>query len=150
MKRQFTTHHSPLTLFLLVLLLAVAMPTTVQAKNTKKTKMYMFGFSASFKDSVIYMTDVQEVNDVWYNTKDKFLIGRDLYSQQLKNYLSTTLQQPNRVCVVIFATERKTAEKKFIKMRTQYTSAKSKKKYDIRYLNSSEFKFQAIKLDDEE
>ena len=130
------------------LLLAVAMPTEMQAKRMKTPKMYMFGFSASFQDSIIYMTDVQEVVGAWYDTKTKFLMGRQHYSYQLKDFLANNKQQPNRVCVVMFALTRKEAEKKFIKMRKEYT-VKAKGKYDVRYLTISEFKFEPVDMSDQ-
>ena len=110
--------------------------------------MYMFGFSASFQDSIIYMTDVQEVAGVWYDTHTKFLLGRQHYSYQLKDYLATNEQKPNRVCVVMFAPTRKEAEKKFIKMRKEYT-VKAKGKYDVRYLTTAQFQFQPIDIGNE-
>ena len=106
---------------LLALLLAGALPQEMEAKRIKVPKMFMFGFSASFQDSIIYMTDVQEVEGAWYETKSKFLLGRQHYSYQLKDFLANTRQQPNRVCVVMFALTRKEAEKKFIKLRKEYT-----------------------------
>jgi hypothetical protein len=130
------------------LLLAVAMPSEMQAKHVKMSKMYMFGFSASFQDSIIYMTDVQEVAGVWYDTHTKFLLGRQHYSYQLKDYLATNEQKPNRVCVVMFAPTRKEAEKKFIKMRKEYT-VKAKGKYDVRYLTTAQFQFQPIDIGNE-
>ena len=133
---------------LFTLLLAVAMPTEMQAKKVMKPIMYMFGFSASFQDSIIYMTDVQEVKNVWYDSKDKFLLGREHYSSQLKNYLENTKQQPNRVCVVMFAETRKDIEKLFIKMRKEYT-VKAKGRYDMRYLTTEEFRFEAVDMSDE-
>ena len=133
---------------LFTLLLAVAMPTEMQAKKVMKPTMYMFGFSASFQDSIIYMTDVQEVKNVWYESKDKFLLGREHYSSQLKNYLENTKQQPNRVCVVMFAETRKDIEKLFIKMRKEYT-VKAKGRYDMRYLTTEEFRFEAVDMSDE-
>lgn len=133
---------------LLSLLLATTMPTEIQAKKVMKPIMYMFGFSASFQDSIIYMTDVQEVKNVWYDSKTKFLLGREHYSSQLKNYLENSMQQPNRVCVVMFAETRKEAEKLFIKMRKEYT-VKAKGRYDVRYLTIGEFKFETIDMSDE-
>lgn len=127
------------------LLLAIAMPMEIQAKRVKKPLMYMFGFSASFQDSIIYMTDVQEVQNVWYDTKTKFLLGREHYSSQLKNYLENSMQQSNRVCVVMFAETRKEAEKLFIKLRKEYT-IKAKGRYDVRYLTTGEFKFTPISM----
>ena len=76
------------------LLMAVVTPFEMQAKHVKMPKMYMFGFSASFQDSIIYMTDVQEIEGVWYDTKTKFLLGREHYSYQLKEYLATNEQKP--------------------------------------------------------
>ena len=128
------------------LLLAVAMPSEMQAKHVKMPKMYMFGFSASFQDSIIYMTDVQEVEGAWYDTKTKFLLGREHYSYQLKEYLATNEQKPYRVCVVMFAPTRKEAEKQFIKMRKEYT-VKAKGKYDVRYLTTAQFKFLPIDVE---
>ena len=133
---------------LLSLLLTAAMPTEMQAKRMKMPKMFMFGFSASFQDSIIYMTDVQEIEGAWYDTKTKFLLGRQHYSYQLKDYLATTKQQPNRVCVVMFALTRKEAENKFIKLRKEYT-VKAKGKYDVRYLTNTDFKFQPVDMSDQ-
>jgi hypothetical protein len=130
---------------LLALLLAGALPQKMEAKRIKVPKMFMFGFSASFQDSIIYMTDVQEVEGAWYETKSKFLLGRQHYSYQLKDFLANTRQQPNRVCVVMFALTRKEAEKKFIKLRKEYT-VKAKGKYDVRYLTTTDFKFQPVDM----
>ena len=130
---------------LLALLLTGALPQEMEAKRIKVPKMFMFGFSASFQDSIIYMTDVQEVEGAWYETKSKFLLGRQHYSYQLKDFLANTRQQPNRVCVVMFALTRKEAEKKFIKLRKEYT-VKAKGKYDVRYLTTTDFKFQPVDM----
>ena len=133
---------------LMLLLTAATMPLTVNAKNVKQPKVYMFGFSASFQDSVVYMTDVQEVDSVWIDGKTKFLLGREQYSHQFKDYL-TAQQQPNRVCIVFFALKKEDAEKKYLKMRKQYTS-KSKRKYDMRYLHASDFQFSAVTFEETE
>ena len=130
---------------LLALLLAGALPQEMEAKRIKVPKMFMFGFSASFQDSIIYMTDVQEVEGAWYETKSKFLLGRQHYSYPLNDFLANTRQQPNRVCVVMFALTRKEAEKKFIKLRKEYT-VKAKGKYDVRYLTTTDFKFQPVDM----
>lgn len=137
-----------MTKALLLLLMALTMPMVVNAKNIKTPKVYIFGFSASFQDSTIYMTDVQEITNVWIESKTKFLLGREHYSRQLNEYL-TAQQHPNRVCLVIFALKREDAEKKYLKMRKQYTS-KSKRKYDMKYLNTNDFKFSTVNLDIEE
>ena len=117
----------------------------VDAKPLKTNSLYMFGFSASFKDSVVYVTDIQQVEGAWIDHKTKFLLGRDQYSIQLKEYLEQSMQQQGRICMVIFATKKKEAEKKYLKLMKKYT-----KGYDVRYLNAPEFKFMAIDMCEEQ
>jgi hypothetical protein len=133
-------------LTLLALLMTLA--TAVDAKQVKAPHVYMFGFSGSFTDSLIYLTDIQDVQQVWVDTKTKFLLGRDNYSYQLKNYLSENLQQPNRVCVVFFAKSKKKAEKMYVKLRKKYLN-NPKASYDIRYISEQEFKFEPIDISEE-
>lgn len=116
-----------------------------EAKPLKTNSLYMFGFSASFKDSVVYVTDIQQVEGAWIDHKTKFLLGRDQYSTQLKEYLEQSMQQKNRICMVIFSTKKKKAEKKFLKLMKNY-----KKGYDVRYLNAPQFKFEPIDMGEEQ
>ena len=44
---------------------------------------------------------------------------------------------------------RKEAEKKYVKMKKLYTS-KNAGKYDVRYINENEFKFETVVIEDEE
>jgi len=123
-----------------LLLLTVTMLTMgASAKIEKTNQMYMYGFSASFKDSVIYVTDIQNVQGAWIETKTKFLVERDEYSRQLKDYLADKLQQPGRVCMVFFHTKKSKAEKQFLKLMKKY-----QKGYEVRHLNATEFKFEAV------
>ena len=122
------------------------------AKHVKLPQVYMFGFSASFTDSIVYFTDVHAVDSVWINESNNFLDGRSIYANQLKNYLADELQMPNRVCIVMYGTEREKLEKEFLKMKRLYT-VKAEGKYDVRYLNTKEFKFQKLDInytDDDE
>ena len=119
---------------------------TAQAKKRLVPKMYMFGFSASFNDSTVYFTDIQQVDSAWVDEKTNFLQGRDIYGQQLKDYLTASMQ-PNRVCFVIYAEKRKDIEKEYVKMKRLYTKKrKNAAPYDIRYLDETMFRFQQIYL----
>jgi hypothetical protein len=114
------------------------------AKRRQLSHIYMFGFSASFSDSIIYFTDIQTVDSAWIDDKTLFLQGRDIYSQQLKDYFAASMQ-PNRICVVMYAPTLKEAEKKYLKMRRIYTR-KSDTPYDVRYLTTNDFAFKPIQL----
>ena len=123
-----------------ILLLVVALIALgASAKPIKTNQVYMFGFSASFKDSVIYVTDIQNVPGTWVESKNKFLLLRDEYSRQMKDYLEEKLQQEKRVCVVFYYLKKKKAEKEFLKLMKKY-----KKGYEVRYVNEKDFKFEAI------
>ena len=128
---------------LMTLLFCVAMG--ADAKRIQPKHMYIFGFAASFKDSVVYMTEIQDVPNVWYDTKSKFLLGRDNYSAQLKEYFRDKLQMPDRVCLVIFAKTMKKAERKYLKRRKKYLSDKKHTStYEVRYVTTQDFKFEAV------
>ena len=129
-----------------ILLLAVTLLTVeASAKLELTDNIYMFGFSASFKDSVIYATDIQNPQGLWIDTKHDYLINRDEYSHQLKVYLAEKQQQENRVCMVFFYTKKKKAEKEYLKLMKKY-----KQGYEVRYLNENDFKFEPIDSDPEE
>ena len=97
--------------YIVLSLVLAATATTAEAKIIVTEHMYIFGFSASFLDSTLYITDIQDVQGASYDTKDKFLLGRELYSNQLKEFLTDQKGQANRICLVMFATTRKEAEK---------------------------------------
>ena len=126
----------------LAVVLSVFLPADA-AKKQETTKAYLFGFAANFTDSVVYFTDIQEIDSVTILKKSKFLKDRDSYSDQLRYYFSDKLKMPHRTCIVSYALTRKKAEKKYVKMRKLYTE-KNAGRYDVRYITENDFKFQAI------
>jgi len=117
---------------------------SVNAKDVITPKMYMFGFAASFSDTIVHFTDIQQVDSVWIDKKTKFLIGRENYSYQLRNHLSNQ-QLDRRTCVVIFDIDRSKLEKKLLKMRKQYGPDKNGAiHYDVRILPQSDFHFKTV------
>lgn len=117
------------------------------AKNYVVPKAYMFGFVASFNDSIIHFTDIQEVDSVWLMSKKKMLAGRSNYSYQLRSYCAQQLGMPNRTVVVVSSTKRKDVEKKLSKMKKEY-GGKNASKYDIRYISTADFQFKTVNMDD--
>ncbi len=116
--------------------------TDAQAKKKPDGKVYMFGFSASFTDSLIYFTDIQVVDSAKIDPKTHFLQNRNIYAQQLQDYFSANMQA-NRVCIVMYALSQSEAEKKYLKMRRIYTK-ETNGRYDVRYLTLNEFRFNPI------
>ena len=137
-----------LKLTLLALVLTATLPTQIQAKPVIAPKAYMFGFVANFTDSVIYMTDIQTIDSVMYDSKSKMLVGRNNYSYQLREYF-TNLDMPYRTCIAIFALTRKEAEKKYLKMK-KIDTVKCAGHYEVKTLNENEFHFKTVNVPLEE
>ena len=130
---------------LAILLLAVV-PQAATAQNIQVPQAYMFGFAASFNDSTVFFTDIQQVDSVWVTKKKGFLAGRSNYAYQLRNYCEQKMDLPKRTCVVVSSLKRKEVEKKYKKMMKKYIGKKAKS-YDVRYIPSSDFKFEPVDMD---
>lgn len=125
--------------FLIMVFVAIANVQMVSAQR-QATPIYMYGFAASFNDSTVYFTEIQEVTGAVVGEKTKFLYGRDAYSHQLKTFLQG-LGEEYPTCITAFATTRKQIEKKYLKLRKRYLNKEGR---DIRYINATEFKFSPI------
>ena len=132
----------------------------VTAKNEAKTA-YIFGFAASFNDSTVYITPVQQLDSAYITSKNHFLVNRENYSYQLRDYLE---QQGagNRTCIVMYDTDQKKAEKKWIKLYEHYTKKPKAKKvkndqkkedapipFLVKKIANNEFSFKAIAPDEQ-
>ena len=118
----------------------------VSAKDKEVSKVYMFGFAASFNDSTIYITDIQEIKWAYVAERTKFLVHRDEYSYQLRNYLQG---QGNAfpTCITSYAYDRKTIEKKFAKIKKRYID-KNKGRYIIVNISKEQFTYQPVSSDE--
>lgn len=133
---------------LATVLLAASTYLPLSAKSTMAQKAYMFGFSASFNDSIVYFTDIQEIDSVWTSGKNHVLAGRNQYSYQFREFFAQKLDMPRRTCVVVSSLKRKDVEKKYAKMKKQYME-KNAGKYDVRFLSPADFRFHAVDMSEE-
>lgn len=131
-----------------VCLTAVATATAKSKKNTPQ-RVYVFGFAASFNDTIVHFTEIQTMDSIWLTNKNTFMRGRDLYSNQLRNYM-TQQKIPHRTCVIFFDRKLGRLQKKFLKLKNLYTKGKKKQTAtnDVRMITKDEFKFTNINLDE--
>ena len=121
--------------------------TTASAKKVAVSKMYMFGFAASFTDSIVHFTNIQEVDSVWIESKNKFMLSREEFSYQLRDYLANQQQMPHRTCIVVYNQNKAKLEKKYAKMLKLYTNPKKgAQRFDVRRLEDGVFRFHAIDM----
>lgn len=127
--------------FICFILTILILSVTASAKSKYVSKLYVFGFSASFNDSIVYFTDIQELDSVMIDDKNKFLLNRNDYSYQLKNYFESK-NILHRTCIICFDLKRKDIDKKYQKMKNKYIKNNN---YNIKYIPNEEFHFTPIK-----
>ena len=128
-----------------------------QAKNEMR-KAYVFGFASSFNDSTVYITDIQELDSAWFTSKHHFLVSRENYSYQLRDYLGGIGEQ-HRTCMVGYNTDPKKLEKEWNKLYNRYAHNQKKKNnqkqkselppFQIKKLTREQFQFQSVAPMDE-
>lgn len=133
--------------FITVLMALLLCVMGADAKKSRVQKIYIFGMAASFTDTIVHFTPIQEVDSAWMDRKGKFLLGREEYSYQLRDYLAAQLEMPRRTCLVVYGVKRKKVEKKYSRMMRLYTSpAKEARHYDVRHIENADFRFLAVDM----
>jgi hypothetical protein len=120
-------------LFVLIALLSVV---GMQAQK----HVYGFAYATSLKDSVVYISTIQQIPDAQIG-KDGFLNYRADFGAQFGAYVQLYFDHPNVTSVVVFHKQRKKLEKRYLKMRKLAQQEQGKR---IVAINYSDFKFQAI------
>ena len=98
--------------------------------DTKKSEtytvpVYLFGISAQFGDSVVYVTNLQMVDNAQLTKKYDYLAYRSDYSSQFRKYIADTYKIKHPVTSVVFEKNRKKALKRFNKILKRYENNKS-------------------------
>lgn len=99
--------------------------------------VYAFGIAASFNDSVVYYTEIQQLDSVSLD-KNGFLPKRDLYSYQLKNHVEYDLKKPDYTCMIYFSGSKSKLEKEAAKVKAKYKKSTLK----LEAINPASFTFK--------
>lgn len=107
--------------------------------NKMPGKVYVFGCSFEFGDSVLYITDVNEVDSVMLFKKTKFLPYRSDFSQQFKENLEHGVKHLQNQTSSVFYSDNKTKlEKTYNSLIKKYLK---KREMSIVRIREDEFKF---------
>lgn len=124
------------------------------ASYAGRQTVHLYGFAASFNDSIVYFTDLQTIAQAAID-RNNFLYGREEYSNQLRDYLAAQ-GYPHATCVTVWATSRAALEKKYQRMRSRYlmlANRRAKKNgtasYTIKYLTPEEFSYTPVTIEKE-
>lgn len=129
---------------ILFILLSLCLSIGIQAKKESKTELvtvYLYGMSSSFRDSVVYMTDIQKVDGAYLLPKG-LLGGLSEYVSQMNTHFAKQgfVDEKKRINTVFFKTTRKKAEKAYLKLRKRYQNSA----VILKPLPESEFIFKTI------
>ncbi len=105
----------------------------------REKSVYAFGLAASFRDTIVYYTEIQKLDSVTLKG-DGFLPDRDLYSYQLKNYLEFDMNKPNYTCMIYFSNNKVKLEKTALKIKEKYT--KKDRGMTLQQLDATAFRFK--------
>lgn len=132
----------------LVVLLALifCQASTLQAQKSKPEvrSIYMFGFSASFSDSLIYITDIQKVDSVRFQDKSGLLMNRTSYSNQLQFYLEREMNRSKTTCVTFCNEDLKKLQKERNEIWNKYSKDRS---VIVKTLTKEQFEFEPENYD---
>ena len=124
------------------IIIAAIIPTTTAAKGVVAEKVYMFGFAASFNDTIVHFTEIQPLDSAWIDSKTELLLGRNMYSNELRNYLASQ-DLPHRTCIVVYDQKLDKLQKRYLKMKKLYEGGKKRKAHnDIRVIAAADFQFK--------
>lgn len=126
-----------------VLALALTVVSLCSWGANRPSKVYLFGLAASFNDSTVYFTEIQELDSAYIDSRTKFLYSRENYSYQLRDHL-TAQGAKNPTCITCFALKRKDIDKKYARLRKKYANGK----FLIKEVKQPGFRYQAIKPDE--
>lgn len=128
-----------------VLLFITLIPFEGQAKGRECTRVYAFGISASFNDSTVYFTEIQAIDSAWLEARTHFLLERQEYSSQLKNYFNG-IDERDRTCVIFYEKTEKAIMKKYLSLRKRYEHPKKgRPRFRVVNVMQDAFQFQAVK-----
>ena len=130
-------------ILLIVVLGLVAFAAEAKKKPTsfgKGTgKVYIFGVCQQLTDSVVYITNINEVDSIDLEKKTKFLPFRSEFSLQLKEYMEGRLEKKHQTSCVFYSASRKKLSKKFYKIKKRFLDNTYTR---VVMLDSDRFKFR--------
>ncbi|MBR3478388.1 MAG: hypothetical protein IKH43_04755 [Bacteroidaceae bacterium] len=115
-----------------------------QRAETYTVPVYMFAISAQFGDSVVYVTNLQKVDDAQLTRKYDYLAFRSEYSHQFNKYVTSSYFKENQVTSVVFDKNRKKALKRFNKILKLYEHDRG---MHLMLVTDDRFHFTAIQVD---
>lgn len=138
---------NPLKLICLLLCLMATQSVDAKPKKVVQKPVYMIGVGISFVDSMVFITDLQQVDSVTIEKKTRFLKDRQLYSFQLQRYLEANFKGGPYVPSIFFGTSKKKMERRYLSLHKRYVQSKELR---MTLVDRGQFRFKPEKYIEQE
>lgn len=108
---------------LLIAFVCVGLADVWAQKTPVVSRVYVFGFAASFTDSIACQTEIQQLDSAWIEPSHEFLIDRSLYGLQLQNHMSSVEGCRNAICSIFFNKNPRKLQRTWKKVKKRYEKA---------------------------
>lgn len=108
---------------------------------TYTVPVYMFSISAQFGDSIVYITNVQEVSNIRLTKKYDYLYFRSEYSNQFTKFLNNNYKTDNQTTGIFFSKNKNKFMKRYNKILKKYEQNRSIR---IVIVPDDKFQFKAV------
>ena len=123
---------------LLVMVLMTASSATMLHAKVEQKPVYICGYAVNFVDSTAYLTEIQCIDTAYVESKNGFLMDRNLYSDQLNHYLKKQQGGKHYTCMVLFDKKLSRLQKRVEKMRRRDAKDTGTR---LKSLSATEFQF---------
>lgn len=131
----------------MICLLVTLVCTTVvfAGSGVKQKAVYVFGYAQSNSDSLIYVTDIQRIDTAFLVKKGGFLLGRQVFSEQLRSFLDHSYGSKNAICNIFFSTKRSTLVKTYDRVTLRVNNNDD---FRLCFLGQQVMQFRPVSLDE--
>ena len=127
---------------LVLLLLSAVGPIEAKSKKVVQKPTYMIGVAISQVDSVVFITDLHQVDSITIQKKTNFLMDRQLYSFQLQKFIEATYKGGPYVTAIFFGHKLRKMENKYLSLHKRYVQSKELR---MILVDQSQFRFKPEK-----
>lgn len=102
---------------LLAMLLMLATHASLLHAKVEQRPVYICGYAVNFADSAAYVTEIQCIDTAYVESRNGFLMDRNLYSDQLDHFVKKHFGGKHYTCMVLFDKKQARLQKRVAKMR---------------------------------
>lgn len=140
---------------LLAMLLMLATHASLLHAKVEQRPVYICGYAVNFADSAAYVTEIQCIDTAYVESRNGFLMDRNLYSDQLNYFVKKQFGGKHYTCMVLFDKKQARLQKRVAKMRKRQENDPSVRLHtiaaaDFRFIGEQYIDTSVTMIDEEE